>query len=165
MSIILGTCRKSRGPDECIQPTRGGGRARTDSELDDAFTTQGADALLVNPVPPFFSSNKRIVELAQRRSMPVMYPYPDNVVEGGLIGYGPIWAIKKEFMRARILKGEKPPSDSWAHCPARREETPGTPQLGALEPRATTALASRIALPSSAVFSNAVSSPKCNSAA
>jgi putative ABC transport system substrate-binding protein len=86
-------------------------RARTDSELDDAFATQGADALLVTPVPPFSSSNKRIVELAQSRSMPVMYPYPDNVVEGGLIGYGPSrfdMGHQKGIYAGRILKGEKP---------------------------------------------------------
>ena len=86
-------------------------RARTDSELDDAFATQGADALLVNPVPPFSRSNKRIVELAQRRSMPVMYPYPKNVVEGGLIGYGPSrfdMGHQKGIYAGRILKGEKP---------------------------------------------------------
>jgi len=88
-------------------------RARTDSELDDAFATSahGADALLVNPDTFFLSRNKRIIELAQRHSMPVMYPYPDNVVEGGLIGYGPSGfdvGHQKGIYTGRILKGEKP---------------------------------------------------------
>ena len=39
-------------------------RARTDSELDDAFATSRADALLVNPSPFFYNRIKRIVELA-----------------------------------------------------------------------------------------------------
>jgi putative ABC transport system substrate-binding protein len=86
-------------------------RARTDSELDDAFATSRADALLVNPSPFFVSHNKRIVELAQRHSMPVMYPFPENVVEGGLIGYGPSGfdvAHQKGIYTGRILKGERP---------------------------------------------------------
>jgi putative ABC transport system substrate-binding protein len=86
-------------------------RARTDSELDDAFAKQGADALLVNAVPPFSSGNKRVVELAQRHSMPVMYPYPDNVVEGGLIAYGASRfevGRQKGIYTGRILKGERP---------------------------------------------------------
>jgi putative tryptophan/tyrosine transport system substrate-binding protein len=85
-------------------------RARTDSELDDAFATSRADALLVNPASFFISRNKRIVELAQRHSMPVMYPFPDNVVEGGLIGYGPSRfdvAHQKGIYTGRILKGER----------------------------------------------------------
>jgi len=88
-------------------------RARTDSELDDAFATSahGADALLVPPDPFFASRNKRIVELAQRHSMPVMYPLSDNVVEGGLIGYGPSRfdvGHQKGIYTGRILQGEKP---------------------------------------------------------
>jgi putative ABC transport system substrate-binding protein len=43
--------------------------------------------------------------------MPVMYPYPDNVVEGGLIGYGPSRfevGRQKGIYTGRILKGERP---------------------------------------------------------
>ena len=86
-------------------------RARTDSELDAAFARSRADALLVNPAPFFYNRLKRIVELAQLHSMPVMYPYPDNVVEGGLIGYGPSRfevGHQKGIYTGRILKGERP---------------------------------------------------------
>jgi putative ABC transport system substrate-binding protein len=86
-------------------------KARTDSELDDAFARSRADALLVNPAPFFYNRIKRIVELAQCHSMPVMYPYPDNVFEGELIAYG---ASRFEvghqngIYTGRILKGERP---------------------------------------------------------
>jgi putative tryptophan/tyrosine transport system substrate-binding protein len=88
-------------------------RAHTESELDDVFarSAHGADALLVNPDTFFFSRNKSIVELAQRHSMPMMYPYSDNVVEGGLISYGPSRfdvGHQKGIYTGRILKGEKP---------------------------------------------------------
>jgi putative tryptophan/tyrosine transport system substrate-binding protein len=100
-------------------------RARTDSELDDAFARSRADALLVNPSPFFVSRNKRIVELAQRHSMPVMYPFPENVVEGGLIGYGPSGfdvAHQKGIYTGRILKGERP-ADLPIVQPAKIERT------------------------------------------
>jgi putative ABC transport system substrate-binding protein len=88
-------------------------RARTDSELDDVFarSAHGADALLVNPDNFFLIRNKRIVELAQRHSMPAMYPYSDNVVEGGLISYGANRfdvGHQKGIYTGRILKGDKP---------------------------------------------------------
>jgi putative ABC transport system substrate-binding protein len=86
-------------------------RARTDSELDDAFVRSRADALLVNPSPFFYDRIKRIVELAQRHSMPVIYPYPDNVFEGELIAYGASRfevGHQKGIYTGRILKGEKP---------------------------------------------------------
>jgi putative ABC transport system substrate-binding protein len=88
-------------------------RASTDSELDEVFATppQRADAMLVSPVPLFGSRTKRIVELAQRDSMPVMFPYPENVMEGGLIGYGASRfevGHQKGIYTGRILKGERP---------------------------------------------------------
>jgi hypothetical protein len=84
-----------------------------DSELDDAFARSRAYALLVNPASFFISHNKRIVELAQRHSMPVMYPFPDNVVEGGLIGYGPSRfdvAHQKGIYTAESSKAKGPPT-------------------------------------------------------
>jgi len=40
-----------------------------------------------------------------------MYPYPENVMEGGLIGYGPSRfdvGHQKGIYTGRILKGERP---------------------------------------------------------
>ena len=52
-----------------------------------------------------------LLKLAQRHSMPVMYPYPENVLEGGLIGYGPSRfevGHQKGIYAGQILKGERP---------------------------------------------------------
>jgi putative ABC transport system substrate-binding protein len=49
--------------------------------------------------------------LAQRHSMPMMYPFPENVAEGGLIAYGPSRfdvGHQKGIYTGRILKGERP---------------------------------------------------------
>jgi putative ABC transport system substrate-binding protein len=87
-------------------------KARTEEELDVAFATQAqlADALLVSPDPLFVSQRAQIVALAQRHSMPAIYPLSEDVVAGGLISYGPsfsdIWR-QVGFLTGRILKGEK----------------------------------------------------------
>jgi putative tryptophan/tyrosine transport system substrate-binding protein len=66
-------------------------KARTEAELDVAFATQAhqTDALLVPPDPLFVTLRDQIIALAQRHSMPAMYPYSEDVRAGGLISYGP----------------------------------------------------------------------------
>jgi putative tryptophan/tyrosine transport system substrate-binding protein len=87
-------------------------KARTEAELDVAFATQAhlADALLVSPDPFFISQRARIIVLAQRHSIPAMYPLSEDVASGGLISYGPsfsdIWR-QVGLLAGRILKGEK----------------------------------------------------------
>jgi putative ABC transport system substrate-binding protein len=70
------------------------------------------DALIVLPSPLFFGYRTRIVQLAARHRIPVMYHQREYVVStGGLMSYGP--DLHDMFRRAasyvdRILKGAKP---------------------------------------------------------
>jgi putative tryptophan/tyrosine transport system substrate-binding protein len=86
----------------------------TEGELADAFTTlvgQRINAVIVTPDPFFNDRRAQLIELAQRHSVPVMYPYSEFVTAGGLISYG---INRFDLYRqmglyaARILKGEKP---------------------------------------------------------
>jgi len=89
-------------------------KARTEAELDAAFETQAhlADALLVSPDTFLRSRRAQIIALAQRHSMPTMYPYSEYIPAGGLISYGPsvtdIWR-QLGLLTGRVLNGEKPP--------------------------------------------------------
>jgi putative ABC transport system substrate-binding protein len=60
--------------------------------------------------PSFSVNRERLVSLAARESMPVMYEWPEFVGEGGLISYGTdpadIWR-QAGIYAARILTGEK----------------------------------------------------------
>jgi ABC-type uncharacterized transport system substrate-binding protein len=86
----------------------------TEGELAGAFTTlvrQGINALIVTPDPFFVSRRAQLIELAQRYSVPVMYPISEFVAAGGLISYGIDFSDVFRQMglyAARILKGEKP---------------------------------------------------------
>jgi putative ABC transport system substrate-binding protein len=77
----------------------------------EAAKTQ-TDALIVLPSPFFFGHRTRIIELAARHRIPVMYHQREYVVgAGGLISYGP--DLHDMFRRAagyvdKILKGVKP---------------------------------------------------------
>jgi putative ABC transport system substrate-binding protein len=87
-------------------------KARTEAELDAVFAAQAhlADALLVSPDPFFASQRPRIIALAQRHSMPTMYPYSEDGAAGGLISYGPSLSgmfHQLGLLTGRILKGEK----------------------------------------------------------
>jgi putative ABC transport system substrate-binding protein len=89
----------------------GAGTAR---EIDIAFATllqKQAKALLVTPGPLFTSRRVQIVTLAARHALPVIYPWREDAIAGGLMSYGP--SITEQFRQAgvytaRILKGEKP---------------------------------------------------------
>lgn len=74
-----------------------------------SLVRQGAGALM-EAGPSFFMNRERLVSLAARKSVPVMYEWPDFVAEGGLISYGTdpadIWR-QAGIYAARILKGEK----------------------------------------------------------
>jgi len=89
-------------------------KARTEAELDAAFETQAhlADALLVSPDTFLRSRRAQIIALAQRHSMPTMYPYSEYIPAGGLISYGPsvtdIWR-QLGLLTGCVLNGEKPP--------------------------------------------------------
>ena len=86
----------------------------TEGELADAFTTlvgQRINAVIVTPDPFFDNQLAQLIELAQRHSVPVMYPYSQFVAAGGLISYGINgFDVYRQMglYAARILKGEKP---------------------------------------------------------
>ena len=87
--------------------------ARTGGDLEaalDAARAQ-ADALIVFDDPVLWSHRARIVELAARRRLPVMYGYREFVDEGGLMAYGPsrpdLYRRTASYVD-KILKGADP---------------------------------------------------------
>jgi len=89
-------------------------RARSESEIDAAFSTLGewrASALLVNTDPFFLARRDQFVSLAARNKMPAIYAQREFVAAGGLISYGASLADgyrQVGIYAGRILKGEKP---------------------------------------------------------
>jgi putative tryptophan/tyrosine transport system substrate-binding protein len=88
--------------------------ARTEVDIDAAFASlrsKGVDALLVTTNPFYEGRRDDIVALAKRHSVPVLYPWREYSVAGGLISYGT--SFTESYRQAglyvgRILKGEKP---------------------------------------------------------
>jgi putative ABC transport system substrate-binding protein len=87
--------------------------ASTVGDIDAAFATfvqQQPDALLVANDPFFDSRRAQIVALAERHTLPAIYPDRAYVAEGGLVSYGS--SLGDSYRRAgiytgRILKGAK----------------------------------------------------------
>jgi putative ABC transport system substrate-binding protein len=87
---------------------------RSVDEIEGAFATvasERAQALIVPGDPMFLSERSRIIALAMRQKVPVIYSYRDYAVDGGLICYGT--DLYDVFRRAsiyvdKILKGAKP---------------------------------------------------------
>lgn len=76
-----------------------------------AVATGGANGLLVLFDPFLFTQRSRIVEFANQRRIPAMYPHREYAEAGGLLAYGA--NVADNFRRAatyvdRILKGAKP---------------------------------------------------------
>jgi putative ABC transport system substrate-binding protein len=99
---------KTLGIELLLRPARGG------SEIETAFAAiaeEQAGALIVLPSPMFVGEYKRIVDLAAKTRLPVMYQVREFVDAGGLMSYG---ASLTELNRRsatyvdRILKGAKP---------------------------------------------------------
>ena len=88
--------------------------ARTEVDIDATFASlrsKGVDALLVTTNPFYEGRRDDIVALAKRHSVPVLYPWREYSVAGGLISYGT--SFTESYRQAglyvgRILKGEKP---------------------------------------------------------
>jgi putative ABC transport system substrate-binding protein len=88
--------------------------ARTEAEIDATFASlrsKGVDALLVATNPFYEGLRDRIVALAKSHAVPVLYPWREYPVAGGLISYGP--SFTESYRQAgnyvgRILNGEKP---------------------------------------------------------
>jgi putative ABC transport system substrate-binding protein len=87
--------------------------ARTEADIDAVFASlrsSGVDALLVATNPFYEGLRDHIVMLAGRYSVPVLYPWREYSVSGGLISYGT--SFTESYRQAgiyigRILKGEK----------------------------------------------------------
>jgi putative ABC transport system substrate-binding protein len=89
-------------------------QGREPAELDRAFDALGqlrGDALLVPPMPFFFTHLKWVVDLATRRRLPAVYTAREFVAAGGLMAYGPdVPALHRRVAVYvdKILKGAKP---------------------------------------------------------
>src|SRR5262245_3616917 len=88
--------------------------ASDDSELDLAFATlvqRGAGALLMSADLFFQVRRDRLVALAARYKVPVMYEWPEFVTAGGLISYSTLRSdstLQMGIYVGRILNGAKP---------------------------------------------------------
>jgi putative tryptophan/tyrosine transport system substrate-binding protein len=85
--------------------------ASTNRDIDTAFASLRADALLVSPEPLFTTRRVQLVTLAARHAVPTMYYIREFAEIGGLMSYGPNLADQYRQVgvyTGRILKGEKP---------------------------------------------------------
>ena len=88
--------------------------ARTEVDIDTTFASlrsKEVDALLVTTNPFYKGRRDDIVALAKRHSVPVLYPWREYSIAGGLISYGT--SFTESYRQAglyvgRIVKGEKP---------------------------------------------------------
>jgi putative ABC transport system substrate-binding protein len=84
------------------------------TDLETVFASlepQGVNALLVTTSPYFEGRRNELVALAQRHAVPVLYPWRDYTVVGGLISYGTSFTESYQQVGlyvGRVLKGEKP---------------------------------------------------------
>ena len=89
-------------------------KLREVADFDTAFATlvqQKIGAVLVTSDSLFDSNRGRLVELAARNAIPVMYPWRDFVEAGGLLSYGnSLNGVYRQvgLYAGRILKGDKP---------------------------------------------------------
>jgi putative ABC transport system substrate-binding protein len=86
-------------------------QANNESEIDEAFNSLRADALLVGPGPFYDSRRDKLVALAARVAVPAAYESRATAVVGGLISYGA--SVQDGYRQVgvytgRVLKGEKP---------------------------------------------------------
>jgi putative tryptophan/tyrosine transport system substrate-binding protein len=88
--------------------------AGTPDDLDSAFASlqsQHIDAVVITTSPFYEGRRQQLVALAERYAVPVVYPWREYSVDGGLISYGT--SFTESYRQAglyvgRILKGEKP---------------------------------------------------------
>jgi putative ABC transport system substrate-binding protein len=90
------------------------GKVRDPKEYDekfDAAVKAGARGLIVTTNPNLTAQHKLIVQLAEKYSLPAVYPWRQYVTAGGLASYGPslVEAYRQLGRYAgRILKGATP---------------------------------------------------------
>jgi putative ABC transport system substrate-binding protein len=89
-------------------------RASAETEIDAAFASLArlqSDALLVVPDPFLDSRREALVALASRYAVPAIYGFRQFVGAGGLISYGPSYAVvalQLGMLVGKIIKGAKP---------------------------------------------------------
>src|SRR5271169_1405444 len=88
--------------------------ARTDSDLETAFTTfsqQRVGAVLVGNSTFYNRRTEQLATLAARHALPAMFQYREYALAGGLMSYGSSLGYfyrQLGIYTARILKGDKP---------------------------------------------------------
>jgi putative ABC transport system substrate-binding protein len=88
--------------------------ARTDSDLETAFTTlsqQRVGAVLVNPSTFFDRRMEQLAALAARHALPAIMSFREFALVGGLMSYGGSLGLgyhQAGIYAGRIFKGEKP---------------------------------------------------------
>jgi putative ABC transport system substrate-binding protein len=88
--------------------------ASTSGELDAAFaafSSWRSEALFVGPDPLFNTERAQLVTLAARYALPAAYFQRDHVEAGGLMSYGPDFAVSYRQAGTyvgRLLKGARP---------------------------------------------------------
>jgi putative ABC transport system substrate-binding protein len=88
--------------------------ARTDSDLEAAFTTlsqQRVGAVLIGAVPSFNRRTEQLAVLAARHTLPAMFSFREQALAGGLMSYGS--SLRYSYQQTgiytgRVLKGDKP---------------------------------------------------------
>jgi putative tryptophan/tyrosine transport system substrate-binding protein len=88
--------------------------AAADGDLDQAFATMAerrVGALVVGADPFYNTRREKIVALAARHRIAIIYPFREFPLAGGLMSYGTNLAFAYHasgLYAARILKGDKP---------------------------------------------------------
>jgi len=88
--------------------------AGNDADLETAIASavqKGAEALMVDADPFFFSQREKLVALVERHKLPAIYEFRDYAEIGGLVSYAPDAADlyrQAGVYVTRILKGERP---------------------------------------------------------
>ena len=88
--------------------------ARSPADFAGAFQAaekQKAQALLVLSSPAFNSARKEIAELAIKRRLPAIMPFPNFADDGGLMAYGPhLTSLFRQCggVMAKVLQGARP---------------------------------------------------------
>jgi len=98
--------------------------AGNETDLEATFASlgpQGIGALMITTSPYFEGQRIRIVALAQRYSVPVLYPWRDYATVGGLISYGTSFTESYQqlaFMLVEFSKARSHPVYPWYRQPS-----------------------------------------------
>ena len=125
---------------------------KTPVEFESAFRSAGnghAEAMLVLTGPIVNAQRKEIADLAAKKQLPAIFPFPEYVEAGGLMSYGA--SVSDSYRRAatyvdKILKGAKP-TDLPVEQPAKFEliiNLKAAKQIGLIIPQRVLARADRV---------------------